>query len=187
MRALLILLNAALLIAIVGAWFFWHPEPEELPLPGTYAEKLGRDVPIAPPPNPAIAHTDSSAGVVIVSSLIPMLPPGVRTGAAYLILRNTGSHQATLVSASSPAAASVELHTHVNDAGVMRMRQVNQIDIPAGQELDFRRAGYHLMLLSLKAPLHAGERLSITLKFSDGGSRTVKAPVDAGQASKPMR
>jgi copper(I)-binding protein len=187
MRALLILLNIVLLGAIVGLWFFWHPEPEELPLPGTYAEKLGSDVPLAPPPSPAKAQTDSSTGMVIVNSLIPMLPPGVRTGAAYLILRNTGSHDATLVSASSPAAASVELHAHRNDAGVMRMRQVNKIDIPAGQELDFRRAGYHLMLINLKAPLRAGERLPIRLVFSDGGSRTVNTLVDAGQASKPIR
>lgn len=47
MRALLIALNLALLAAILGLWFFWHPQPEELPLPGTYAEKLGRDIPPA--------------------------------------------------------------------------------------------------------------------------------------------
>ena len=44
MRALLIALNLALLLAILGVWFFWHPEPEAAPLPGTHAEKLGRDI-----------------------------------------------------------------------------------------------------------------------------------------------
>jgi hypothetical protein len=48
MRALLIALNLALLLAILGVWFFWHPQPEEPPLPGTYAETLGRDIPVAP-------------------------------------------------------------------------------------------------------------------------------------------
>lgn len=47
MRALLIVLNLVLLVAILGVWFFWHPQPEETPLPGTYAEKLGRDIPPA--------------------------------------------------------------------------------------------------------------------------------------------
>jgi|GEM_PF-4672967 len=45
MRALLIALNLVLLVAIVGVLFFWHPQLDEPPLPGTYAEKLGRDLP----------------------------------------------------------------------------------------------------------------------------------------------
>lgn len=47
MRILLIALNLLLIAAIVGVWFFWHPEPEEARLPGTHAEKLGRDIPPA--------------------------------------------------------------------------------------------------------------------------------------------
>ncbi|MEW6294622.1 MAG: hypothetical protein AB1544_15155 [Pseudomonadota bacterium] len=47
MRILLIALNLLLIAAIVGVWFFWHPQPEEAPLPGTHAEKLGRDIPPA--------------------------------------------------------------------------------------------------------------------------------------------
>ncbi|MEW6514052.1 MAG: hypothetical protein AB1443_08635 [Pseudomonadota bacterium] len=55
MRALLIVLNILLLSAIVGVWFFWNPEPEEAPLQGTYAEKLGRDIPPDTLPPPADA------------------------------------------------------------------------------------------------------------------------------------
>lgn len=47
MRKLLIALNILLVAAIIGVWFFWNPQPEELPLQGTYAEKLGRDIPPA--------------------------------------------------------------------------------------------------------------------------------------------
>jgi hypothetical protein len=51
MKILLIALNLLLIAAIVGVWFFWHPQPQERPLPGTYAEKLGRDIPVAPEPS----------------------------------------------------------------------------------------------------------------------------------------
>jgi hypothetical protein len=167
MRTLLILLNSVLLAAIVGVWFFWHPEPEELPLPGTYAEKLGRDVPDLP------ATTEFE----IVDAYAPAMPPGTRIGAAYLRMRNGSSQDVVLVAASSPAADSVELHNHSNDGGVMRMRRVQEMVVPAAQVLALEPGGQHLMLIDLKQPLAAGATLTLTLSFADGSARTVLAAV----------
>lgn len=63
MRKLLIALNILLIATIIGVWFFWNPQPEELPLQGTYAEKLGHDIPPEATPSTPGSQPASSAGV----------------------------------------------------------------------------------------------------------------------------
>lgn len=174
MRQLLIALNILLVVTIIGVGFFWHPQPEEAPLQGTYAEKLGRDIPVA---LQAVTATKADERIEIVDPYVPALPPGVRTGAAYLRIRNGAERDVALVSAASPIATAVELHTHADDGGVMRMRQVKEIVVPAGKEVALQPGGYHVMLIDLKAPLVAGEKLALTLGFADGSGATVEAMV----------
>lgn len=173
MRNLLIALNLLLIGAIVGVAAFWHPEPEEQPLPGTYAARIGQPVPEAaqaPASGPA-------AGIEVVAPYLPLLPPGVQTGTAYLRIRNAGAKDMTLVAAVSPAAEAVELHTHIDDAGVMRMRQVKEIVVPAGREVAFQPGGYHVMLIGLPLPLLAGDKVPLTLRFADGTATSFEAVV----------
>lgn len=177
MRALLIAINALLLVAIAVVALFWHPEPAEMPLPGTYAEKLGHDIPPDTIPPPVDGQAANAADIEVVDPYVPLLPPGVRTGAAYLRIRNVGARDMTLVAAFSPAADAVELHTHIDDAGVLRMRQVREIAVPAGSEVAFKPGGYHVMLIGLPLPLLAGDKVVITLRFSDGTAKTVEAVV----------
>lgn len=174
MRKLLIALNVLLLLAICGTAFFWNPEPAELPLPGTYAEKLGRDIPVTPP---AVVPATIAEGIEIIDPYVPLLPPGVRTGAAYLRIRNLGERDRVLVAAFSPAADAVELHTHSDDAGVLRMRQVREVVVPAGSEVAFKPGGYHVMLIGLPLPLLAGDTVALTLHFADGSGKIVEAIV----------
>jgi copper(I)-binding protein len=173
MRALLIALNIALLCAILGVAFFWHPQPEELPLPGTYAEKLGRDVPADLP----ATQGGPTHGITVLDPYVTLMPPGVRTTAAYMVLKNAGEQDGHLVSAACTATGAAELHTHIDDQGVMRMRQVKEIVIPARGETALRPGGYHVMLIDLKQPLSSGDRLAITLHFADGNQMTVEATV----------
>lgn len=173
MRKLLIGLNLLLVGAIVGVALFWNPEPEEQPLPGTYATRIGQPVPEAA----QAAPSGPAQGIEIVDPYLPLLPPGVQTGAAYLRIRNVGERDMTLVAAFSPAAEAVELHTHIDDAGVLRMRQVKEIVVPAGSEVAFKPGGYHVMLIGLPLPLLAGEKVTITLRFADGTATTVEAIV----------
>ena len=69
-----------------------------------------------------------------------------RVGAAFMTLRNAGSDD-KLVSASSPVAEHVELHGHIKDGDVMRMRSVESIDVPAGGSVQLAPGGLHLMLI----------------------------------------
>lgn len=108
-----------------------------------------------------------------------------KVGVAYMTLKNTGTEADSLVSASSPAAAKVELHTHIHEGGIMRMRPVDSIDVPAGKTVELQPGGLHLMLIDLKAPLKEGEEISVTLDFAKAGTKTVEVPVKATAAMAP--
>ncbi|MBM3485896.1 MAG: copper chaperone PCu(A)C [Alphaproteobacteria bacterium] len=108
-----------------------------------------------------------------------------KAGAAYLEIRNGGGQPDKLVSAASPAAATVELHTHIRDGDVMRMRKVPAIDLAPGKEVKLAPGGLHVMLIGLKAPLKAGDRFPLTLTFDKAGSVTLEVEVQPVAASAP--
>lgn len=94
----------------------------------------------------------------------------------------TADADARLVSASSPAAAVVEIHEMAMDGGVMKMRAVPALALPAGKPVELKPGGYHVMLMDLRKPLSAGDVVPITLTIEKSGQRStveVKAPVRA--------
>ena len=70
------------------------------------------------------------------------------------------------------------------DGNVMQMRQIDAIDLPAGQTVELKSGGLHLMLMGLKAPLKDGDRLPMTLKFEKAGSIEVTVKVEKSEAMK---
>jgi copper(I)-binding protein len=115
-------------------------------------------------------------------------PPGARAGAAYLSVANKGGAPDRLLRASSPRAASVELHSMSMDGNVMRMRAVPAVALPAGATVKLEPGGLHLMLTGLKQPLKAGERFLMTLVFEKAGSLAVEIAVEeAGAAASAAK
>ncbi len=112
-------------------------------------------------------------------------PPGARTGAGYFVLTNTGSADDKLVSASSPAAEKVEVHEMSIKDGIMNMRRVDVLTIPAGGTASLSPGGYHLMLMGLKAPFKEGQMIPVTLTFEKGGPVEVELQVDKMGATGP--
>ncbi|MGK7866372.1 copper chaperone PCu(A)C [Falsiroseomonas sp. E2-1-a20] len=108
-----------------------------------------------------------------------------RTGAGYLTIRNTGREPDRLVSARAGIARAVELHTHLHEGGVMRMRPVPAIDVPAGETVTLGPGGLHLMLLELRAPLNQGEAVPVTLVFERAGEVEVRLAVQSAGARGP--
>ncbi|HIE54237.1 MAG TPA: copper chaperone PCu(A)C [Chromatiaceae bacterium] len=105
------------------------------------------------------------------------IPPNMTTSAGFLAMKNSGSREHKLVGAESPVTGMVELHTHINDQGVMRMRPVENMPIPAGGTTELKPGGLHLMLMRLKKPIKAGDKLPITLIFEDGSRKEIEAEV----------
>lgn len=98
------------------------------------------------------------------------------TGAAYLTLTGGDSADA-LVAASSPVAETVELHTHLEEDGVMRMRPVAMIPVGPGEKVELKPGGLHIMLIGLKGPLKEGKRFPLTLTFQRAGTVRTEVPV----------
>ena len=101
--------------------------------------------------------------------------PKQANGAAYLNLANLGKQGDKLRRVSSPVAERVELHTSSMDGGIMRMRELDDIPLPAGGSVVMQPGqGAHLMLIGLKQPLQAGKTLPLTLEFEKAGNLTLQ-------------
>lgn len=126
----------------------------------------------------ACVPTDS--GVVIKDAFARATPAGAQTGGAFATIVNNGQAADRLMSASSPAAKTVELHETVDENGVMKMvHHPEGWEIPAGGTLELKPGGKHLMLIDLTAPLVAGKQIQITLNFEKAGAQTIEVPVRA--------
>ena len=75
----------------------------------------------------------------------------------------TASADSTLIGVASPVAKSVEIHEMTIDGGVMKMRAVKSVPLPAGKPVEFKPGGYHVMLIGLVKPLNAGDSVPIEL------------------------
>lgn len=102
-----------------------------------------------------------------------------RNGGAFLTLTNPGAAPDRLVAAAAPEVAErVELHTHLMEGGVARMRPVEGgIEVPAGGSVVLKPGGYHVMLMGLKRPLKPGESFPLALTLDRAGTRTVTVQV----------
>lgn len=124
------------------------------------------------------------SNVAVLDAWARETPGGAKTGAAFLqVTAKTDSDK--LIDARSSVAEHVELHNHVHENGVMRMRRVDAIEVPAGKTVTLEPGGYHLMLMNLKQPLKAGDTIDLTLVFEKAGQVEVTASVQPIGAKGP--
>lgn len=100
-----------------------------------------------------------------------------QTTGGFLTIKNTGAAADRLLSASCGAAMMTQVHETVMDGDVMKMREVEAIEIPAGGMVELKHGGYHIMLMDLKQDVKAGETTACTLKFENAGEVTVELKV----------
>jgi copper(I)-binding protein len=110
-------------------------------------------------------------------------PEGATVGAGYLTIANGGTRAVRLVGVESVIAERVEVHSMSMEGGIMRMRPVEGVEIAAGGNAAFEPSGMHLMLIGLKRPLLAGERVSLVLIFDNGERIEVSLEVRARGAA----
>jgi len=125
----------------------------------------------------------SSAEVQVTQAWARATPGKSTIGAAYATVTAPAGDR--LVGAASPVAASVEIHQHTMEGGVMKMRQIDAVPLPAGQPVTLSPGGYHLMLIDLKAPLVAGQSFPLSLRFEKGGTVETQVTVGGVGASGP--
>jgi hypothetical protein len=95
--------------------------------------------------------------------------PGAKVAGGYMKIRNSAAAPDRLIGASSPAAARVELHVHLREGEVMKMREVKGYDVPAKGAFELKPGGAHLMLMEIRRPFAEGEKVPVTLKFERAG------------------
>jgi len=103
----------------------------------------------------------------------------VKNSAAFFVVENKGVAD-RLVAVSGSVAEKIELHTMVREAGVMRMREVKSLDVPANGKLELKPGGLHVMLIGLKAPLKDGDRFPLTLRFERAGEIKIDVVAEKG-------
>lgn len=123
---------------------------------------------------------DAQNGSVAVRD--PYARPALQgdNGAAFFVIDNASDAPATVVSASSDVAATVEVHLSSMDGGVMKMEKQDRVEIPANSQLEFKPGSYHVMFINLNRDLKAGDTFKLTLGFESGETLplivTVKEP-----------
>ena len=128
----------------------------------------------------------ADAGLTVDDPYVRLAPPGAQTTGAFMTIHNSGSVDRKLVKAESSAAKTVQLHNHINENGVMKMRQVDSIDVKANAQAELKPGSYHVMLIDMTAPLKEGDTVPITLIFDDGTKTAVAAPVRKQAMSMPV-
>lgn len=107
--------------------------------------------------------------------------------AAYMTLEAAGDQGDRLIGGATPAAERVELHVHLMEGDIARMRQVDAVEVAPGAPTVLAPGGLHVMLVNLAAPLEEGATLPLTLVFERAGAVELEVPVRGLSAAPPAR
>lgn len=117
------------------------------------------------------------AQVVVKDPWVRTTVPHQNTTGAFMQL--TSKLDAKLIKVQSPVAGLIEVHETKMDKDIMRMRPVNSLALPAGQMVELKSGGYHLMMMDLKKQIKAGDEVPLTLIFEGAGGKTETVEVKA--------
>lgn len=123
--------------------------------------------------NTAQANTEFTISDVWAKQSIP----GAENGAAYFTITNNSSEALHLVGANTDVARAVEVHEHIHEQDVMRMRRVGELEIEPNKTITFAPGGLHLMMFGIKEPLTPGQTFEIQLLFKGEETKSILAEV----------
>ena len=127
-----------------------------------------------------VSPTEPSGDVVaIMNSWVREAHEKATVNAGYMTLVNASDEEVTLLKVESDAYAKIEVHEMVAVDGLMEMREVEDLSIPANGQIRFEPGGKHLMLMGPKEHLKTGQKVDMTLLFKSGKKQTVSIQVAA--------
>lgn len=128
--------------------------------------------------NPGTMQAAKVGDIELVSGYTRAMLPGQPVGGGFITIKNTGSTDDVLIAAESPASGRVELHEMAVVNDVMTMRQLKGgIPVPAGETVELKPGGLHLMFMDVKEPFVEGSQVSVTLTFEKAGTAELVLPV----------
>ncbi|MBF0193671.1 MAG: copper chaperone PCu(A)C [Magnetococcales bacterium] len=105
-----------------------------------------------------------------------------KAGAAFMLIKNHTIHNDKLISASANVSERTELHTHLNENGIMKMRKVEHINLPKYEQVALKPGGFHIMFINLNNPLKEGDKFPVALEFKKAGKIEVQVEVKTAGA-----
>ncbi len=113
--------------------------------------------------------------VVILDAYVRAVPPNLPNSASFMKITNNSNKKISLISVNSTVAKNIELHEHVKSNGMMKMQQIQSIEIPANSTVELKPGGLHVMLIGLNKKLKATDKVdSFKFNFSDDTSIVLK-------------
>lgn len=135
----------------------------------------------APKSDAPVAIETAAGSIALTDPWSRETAEGQNAGGAFMSIANTGTASDRLTGGSSAVAGRVEIHTMTMENDVMRMRQLKDgLEVPAGGEVTLKPGSFHVMLMDLKQPLRAGEKVPLTLTFEGAG--TIETMLDVRPA-----
>lgn len=133
----------------------------------------------------ATAHEFTRKDITVAHPWARATPGGVTVGGAYLEIKAAPGKGDRLIGGKSPVAGSIEIHSHVVENGIAKMRRIEALPIKGGSSVVLKPGGHHVMLVGLKQPLKEGDLLRLTLQFERAGEVEVEATVESIGAKGP--
>lgn len=123
-------------------------------------------------------HHAAHQAIAITNAWVRETAPAQVNGGGFLTITNKSDAADRLISATSPVAPTVQLHTMSMDGGVMRMRELpDGIPVPAKGVVELKPGGLHIMFIGIKAPFKPGQTIALTLRFEKAGIVKLAMPV----------
>lgn len=109
--------------------------------------------------------------------------PNAPVAGGFFTVKNNGAADDRLIGASSDVADRLEIHEMAMDGDIMRMRQLKDgLPLPAGETVELKPGGYHIMFMGLNQPLIEGETVNVILVFEKAGEIEIPLPIGAPNA-----
>ncbi|ASK27987.1 copper chaperone PCu(A)C [Neisseria chenwenguii] len=125
-----------------------------------------------------LCQAAAAAGVQVENPWARSTVQGMNMSGAFMTIKNDEAQKDFLIGGSTPVAERIEVHTHVNDNGVMRMRQAKDgAPLEAKGVTELKPGSYHVMFMGLKKQLKPGDKFPLTLKFKNAKPQTVEVVV----------
>ena len=118
--------------------------------------------------------------VTVHNAWVRTTPPGATTSALYLTVNNPTDKTITLISISSSITDKIEIHHTVAEEGMMKMRSLDEVDVPSNSSVKLVPNGIHGMLFNLAQPLIEGNEVNVELAFASHPSITFVAMIQKG-------
>ena len=121
---------------------------------------------------------DAKVGTITIGHPWARATPGaVKNSAAFMVFDNKGTAD-KLIGIAGDIAKDIQIHSMITEAGIMKMREIKSLDIPANGKVELKPGGFHVMLIGLKDGLKEGATFPLKLKFEKAGEVTVKVTAE---------